>query len=309
MSAPAETARPLCADVAAHEDLTATASRIEHWLLIEFGGHWPYEPLDATIFAGRVRDHLAGQLAALPNSRLLLVKQPGRLRPTGIRVFYGATRERRRRFYTLELEAPGELLDLDVVEALAEDGSQPGEPLAHPLLLVCTHGKRDRCCARYGQPLCEALHATPSRPWVWQASHVGGDRFAGNLVCLPEGLYFGRVGRTDVEPLLAEYREGRIALELYRGRSSDSFVVQAAEGHVRRATGLRGFADLRLLEHRRDAQDAWTVRLVAEVAGTVHEVTVERRLGEPEYLTCRAEVPRRPRHYAVTGHAVVDPSP
>ena len=70
---------------------------------------------------------------------------------------------------------------------MLRDGEGPGEPLGHPLLLVCTHGIRDRCCARYGQELCRNLHGLAPDGWVWQASHVGGDRFAGNLVVLPEG--------------------------------------------------------------------------------------------------------------------------
>ena len=30
-------------------------------------------------------------------------------------------------------------------------------PVEHPLHIVCTHGKHDPCCARYGRPLFEAL--------------------------------------------------------------------------------------------------------------------------------------------------------
>ena len=299
MSVAAPDPRPLCAEVAAAADepLVATASRVEHWLLVEYAGYWPYDPLEASIFAGRLRPHLEAHLAALPHSRLLLVKQPGRLAPTRVRIFYGSTRERGSRFYQLELTAHADLLELDLAAALTGAADPIGMPLEHPLLLVCTHGKRDRCCARYGQPLCEALHSTSSRAWVWQASHVGGDRFAGNLVCLPEGMYFGRVARDDVEPLLDRYRQGRIDIDRYRGRSCYAFPVQAAEAHVRAETGLRGFYDLRLVDVRRDGDDAWTVRIAAEVAGDVHEVRVERRLGEETYLTCRAEVPRRPRHY------------
>ena len=303
MSIQAREPRPLCAEVAAAaaESLVATASRVEHWLLVEYGGYWPYDPLDASIFAGRLRGHLEAQLEALPHSRLLLVKQPGRVAPARVRVFYGWTRERGSRFYQLELDAHADLLELDLAATATGAATAAGTLLEHPLLLVCTHGKRDRCCARYGQPLCEALHATTSRGWIWQASHVGGDRFAGNVVCLPEGIYFGRVARDDVDALVDGYRQGRIDLARYRGRSCYAFPVQAAEAHVRAERELRGFYDLRLLELRRDGADAWTVRLAAEVAGDVDEVRVERRYGDETYLTCRAELARRPRHYVAVG--------
>ncbi len=298
--------RPLCAEVseARGESLAATASRVEHWLLVEYGGYWPYDPLDASIFAGRLRAHLAEQLERLPHSRLLLVKQPPQGRRDRVRVVYGATADRGSRFRALELESHPDLLDIDFAAALRGETPPLGEPLRHPLLLVCTHGKRDRCCARYGQALCEALHAGTSAAWVWQSSHVGGDRFAGNLVCLPEGVYFGRVAPGHVEALLSAYRTGRIDLDRYRGRSCHAFPVQAAELHVRRETGLAGFFDLRLVAARRDGADAWRVELLAELAGVVHEVRVELRVAEEEFLTCRATTPKRARRYVATAHDV-----
>lgn len=297
-------ARPFCADLATErgEPLAATASRVEHWLLIEYGGYWPYEPLDAAVFAGRLREHLADQLRSLRYARLLLVKRAGRGREDRVRVIYGTTAERERRFHQLELEGYPDLLDLDVASALRGEAPPPGEPLDHPLLLVCTHGIRDRCCARYGQALAREVHRHVEPEWVWQSTHVGGDRFAGNLVLLPEGLYFGRVGRADAAPLLTSYLAGRIELPFYRGRSSYPFPVQAAEAHVRSATGLTGFHDLRLLRARKTAAAGWTVELLAELAGVVHELEVASVLGEPTFLTCKAETANPPRHFVVRSH-------
>ena len=305
MTEPALSLRPLCADVsvAGGEAVAATASRVEHWLLVEYAGYWPYEPLDASVFAGRLRNHLAAQLAALPHSRLFLVKRPGRWRRERARVVYGATRERARRFFQLELDSHADLLELDFAAALT-GSAVLGDPLEHPLLLVCTHGKRDRCCARYGQALCEELTRRAPHDWAWQSTHVGGDRFAGNIVCLPEGLYFGRVAREDVAALLDRYAGGKIALERYRGSSCYPFSIQAAELHVRAATGLAGFYDLRLLSARRTGREAWRVELLAEVAGDVHEVEVGVELGDEVLLTCRATTPRRPRRFVVRSHRV-----
>jgi hypothetical protein len=304
LSERASSVRPLCADSshASGEGLGATASQIEHWLLVEHAGYWPYDPLDASVFAGAVREHLAAQLARLPHSRLLLIKRPGRFVPERVRVVYGSTPERGRRFYTVEVERHRSLGELDFAAALLGESAAFGQPLEHPLLIVCTHGKRDRCCARYGQPLCQALHDASHSSWVWQSSHVGGDRFAANLVCLPEGLYFGRVRRGQVDALLRAYVGGRIDLEHYRGRSCYTFAVQAAELRVRQATGLVGFQDLRLVGMRRVRPDTWAVRLVAEVAGVVHDVEVGAELGEPAYLTCRAETPRRARRWIIHSH-------
>jgi hypothetical protein len=299
--------RPLCAEVSvAHgERLGATASRVEHWILVEYSGYWPYDPLDATIFAGGLRAHLTAQLERLPRSRLLLVKQPGRARREHIRLVYGVSREREARFRGLTLERHPDLLGLDLAAALLGEAPLVGEPLEHPLLLVCTHGKRDRCCARYGQLLCAALHQRAPDGWVWQASHVGGDRFAGNLVCLPEGLYFGRLGRKDAGRVLARYLEGAVELDRYRGRSCYSFPVQAAERAVRERAGLTGLHDVRVLAARRLAAEEWRVRVRAELAGEVHEVDVGVELGPEELLTCRSDSPKRPRLFVTRRHRVL----
>jgi hypothetical protein len=290
--------RPLCADEAAArgDPLPGTASRVTAWLLVEYGGRWPYEPLDTSVFVGGLRERLAAQLAAVQGARLFLVKRPGEGRRDRVTVMYGRTPGRFRR---LELATHGGLADLDLV-AMLRDGDGPGEPVEHPLLLVCAHGIRDRCCAKYGQELCRTLNALAPDGWAWQTSHVGGDRFAGNLVVLPEGLYFGRVGREDAPRVLRSYLEGRIDLACYRGRSADPFPVQAADAAVRERTGLTGFHDLRVAGRERVGDGVSEVELVAEVSGETHRVRVERRLGEPQLLTCRAREPRPPWSFAVS---------
>jgi hypothetical protein len=287
--------RPFCAELSAEhgEPVSATASRVEHWLLVEYGGYWPYEPLDAAVFAGSLREQLAGRLRELPSAKLLLVKRSGRARRDRIEVIYGATPERGGWFRRLELEHHGELAELD----LGPTG--PGEPLEHPLLLVCTHGIRDRCCARYGQALCRALDHVADPEWIRQCSHVGGDRFAGNLVVLPEGLYFGRVAPGDADPLIARYLEGQIDLDRYRGRSCWPFAAQAAELAVRRDRGLTGPHDLRVASVRRAGPDLWEVTVLAEVAGERVTLEVAREHGEPQLLTCKAREQRAPRRFVV----------
>jgi hypothetical protein len=289
--------RPFCAEMARERDepLDATASRIDTWLLVEHAGYWPYEPLDAAAFAGPVREHLAAQLAAHRPARLLLVKRPGRRPHRHVEVVYGRTDEQGGRFRRLELGSYEELLGLDL-------GKRAGDHLRQPLLLACTHGIRDRCCARYGQALVRELLRQADPAWIRQASHVGGDRFAANLVVLPEGLYFGRVGREDVAPLLSAYQAGRIELTSYRGRSCHPFAVQAAEGHVRRATGLAGIDDVRLVAVRREARDRFRVELEAIPAGTRHELEVGVAHSEPVLLTCKAQEPKPARRFVVRSH-------
>ena len=127
---------------------------------------------------------------------------------------------------------------------------------------------------------------------MWQSSHIGGDRFAGNVVFLPEGLYFGRVEPAEAWPVLDEYLAGRIDLAHYRGRSAYSFAEQAAERAVREAGGLTGVDDLELVSQRRRENRRSASR------GRLFEVGVTYEPGELTYLTCSSEVLSHPRHYA-----------
>jgi hypothetical protein len=282
--------KPFCADVsrANAEPLGATASRIENWILVEYRGVWSRDLLRGSTFSEPVKRHLREQLGALPHSRLLFVRRPERRGSRGFALFVARSSERDPALHALEVPEYDDLRDVDMTAA-------PGERVGHPLLVVCTHGKRDRCCSLYGRPLYEELRAEAGEDWVWQSSHVGGDRFAGNLVCLPEGLYFGRVGRGEVWGLLDEYLAGRIELGHYRGRSSYGFAVQAAERRIREETGLAGIHDLALTEVERSADGAWRVAFLA--GGALHEVDVVEELGELTYLTCDAATTKRPRRF------------
>ena len=154
------------------------------------------------------------------------------------------------------------------------------------MFVVCTHGRRDPCCAERGRPLARAT-ALAASDLVWESTHVGGDRFAGNLVAFPHGLYFGRVQPEEGPAIVAAYREGRIAhLERYRGRTIHPTPVQAAEATLRRQRGLDGLDDVALERARRDGDrvEVW----FATPAGTAL-VTVARSLRPPMRLTCHSE--------------------
>jgi hypothetical protein len=277
--------RPFCAELSAAngEKIGATASRVDRWILLEYRGLWSPDPLRGSMLDDAVKAHLA-ELLARARSRLLFIRRP-RSHHRGVFCYTALTSERGSQIFALQLARHDELVGLDLF------GADRGEPLDNPLFAVCTHGKRDRCCARYGRPLYDAVADQVDREWVWQCTHVGGDRFAGNLVCFPEGLYFGRVGLGDVWPLLDDYLAGKIYLDCYRGRCCYPFSVQAAEEVVRRATGRTGLDDVRLVSVAGNL-------VVLEAGGTRYEAEVTEELGEPSCLTCGAGKLSRPVRYS-----------
>ncbi len=130
-------------------------------------------------------------------------------------------------------------IDLPSVVETIRAGGVPdgGRRVEEPAVWVCVHGKRDRCCAKFGAPVFEAAAALEGVD-VWQTSHLGGHRFAATLLCLPTGLCYGRVQADDVDSLVRNHAQGRVHdLTLFRGRSCWSAPAQAAVHFVRAHVG------------------------------------------------------------------------
>lgn len=119
-------------------------------------------------------------------------------------------------------------LDPDVLAALAAGEPPPGTARDRPLFLVCTHARRDRCCGRFGVPLARDL-ATRYPEEVWETTHVGGHRFAANLVILPHGLYYGPVDVPAARAAIDAYQRGTIIARGYRGRAGQQPAAQEAD--------------------------------------------------------------------------------
>jgi hypothetical protein len=182
------------------------------------------------------------------------------------------------------LDGPEALLDIDV-DALGS-GRSPGlTPTRRPVFCVCTHGRHDSCCATLGRPTATALTASHPEE-TWDVSHIGGDRFAANVLVLPEGLYYGRVSAAAAPALATRHLAGHLDLDLLRGRSGYGFAVQVAEVAVRREAGETRTHAVRLLETSRQGDDV-TARF--DVAGSTYDVVVRRSQTAQEHrLTCRA---------------------
>ena len=227
----------LCSDAseAADEPLAATAVTAQRWLLLEVRGGWPRDVGEHGALPPAAEDAVSAWLAAAPRSRLQFIRRPGR-DGEPLAAFLVRAEEQAGEVRRVELREHEQLADVDLESAGARvDGS---------LLLVCGHGSRDRCCARFGTPVFTTLAERLGPEELWISSHQGGHRFAPNLLALPAGLQFGRVAAEDAPLVAARALAGRIDLDRYRGRTCYDGAVQAAEVAVRRASGLEGVSDV-----------------------------------------------------------------
>jgi hypothetical protein len=286
---------PSCADVsrAYHEPLYGTASRIRNWLLVEADRPWDREPFtDLSLRPPLSR--VLKQTADRFKIRLLLIRRSaannGR-EPACFAVHSGTSQQWIRRCDVDDLSR----IDL----AAMRQGDPPfvGRSWDRSLYLVCTHSEHDPCCGRYGRDVADEL--TDHRPEeTWECSHVGGDRFAANLVCLPYGLYFGRVPPERARQIVSEYEEGVIELDHYRGRSCFDPIVQAADILIRSRERLTHIDDL-TLSRRHDHAGGEATLAFRDRTGVEHEIRIAARRGSRRRITCYATGEGSPREYRV----------
>lgn len=267
---------PFCAEASErlHEPLAGSAaSDTDVWFVLEHEGPWAPKPLDSEGLPGEVRKRLAQWLETIPRSRLQLIRRPDR-RGDGTVLLFGFSGGPDPWMVRFDLERPQGLLDLDPRGVLRDRGHPGARPVPDPLHLVCTHGKRDRCCAKWGMATYCALEALDPEA-VWQTSHTGGHRFAANVLSFPHGISYGRVAPEEAGALLEAHRAGRLhSLDRMRGRTCHDAPTQAAEVRIRGELGQMG---LDAVAHRStDPQgpDRWSVHF--EVGGQEHAVQVCR---------------------------------
>lgn len=288
---------PSCSSLssAEGESLAATASQVGRWVLIEDPGPWGYDALIQNRVPSGMLDDIKAWSDAI-GARLVLIRRGPRKRGAARAIYIASSvPERRwvRKLSTDDLEA---LLTVGR-DAFGIGADLPGDPV-ESLYLVCTHGRHDRCCSVRGNPVARALCAELGDA-AWECSHIGGDRFAANVVCLPRGAYFGRVTAADAPRLISDYADGLLDLECFRGWSAYPFAVQAAEIAARRQLGLTGIDDVAPRSWHKASPTQVDVSLAVE--GRVIEASVElRRSSEEYYLTCRAQETGRPLLFEVT---------
>ena len=184
-------------------------------------------------------------------------------------------------------------------------------------VLVCTHGSRDACCATRGYPVYQTLRRKLAPEMnggmrVWQSSHLGGHRFAPNILDLPEGRSWVRPEEDDIDALINHTRPASEMAHLYRGWSGlhtpyEQVVEQAilaqqgwdwtqhtASGEVTRKSGDGRHAEVRISYSDADGRQRAYEAVVeqTEDAPRIDCVTTEPSEPSPQFaLTSITHLP------------------
>ena len=274
-----------CSDLARseNEQLFGTVKRIRLHIALEYASAWNRKTIESEFLPREVRQFVAQIRERIPETRFLLVRQK-ESKDRKPSCFLAVTQEARAALYQWQLDDYRDMLSLDVQALL--DGVSPMPPRAEPMFLICNHGQHDKCCAKFGNPVLEAARSAGGGQ-IWESSHVGGCRFAANLVCLPHGLVYGHLSPPDSIRAIRDHKDGKIFLPKFRGRASFSKPVQAAEYFVRREEGIEEIDALCLAGSVQSGPASWTTTFA--LAGTNASFVVEHtaaRSASPRLLAC-----------------------
>lgn len=256
---------PLCAIASreARETLVGTASRDgARFLLVEAGEPWGRDPMVDSLLPMAVKERLAAAAEARPGTRIAFVRPVGREEPVP-RLYVAGGSPRAERVVRVDLPSYEAVCALPLESWL--DGETAGTTPVDPIVvLVCTHGKRDRCCAKFGVALAQSLAREPGLLTL-QASHLGGHRFAAIAVTLPDGMTYGHLSEDDASAFADAVRERRIFdAPRFRGRAGLDEPAQVADAHVRITRGLGADAPLTVLDIAKDVGGAVVTLALAD---------------------------------------------
>ena len=263
--------------------MLGTAFAASRVLLVEQPGPWGRSGLTQSRFDGAVAATLVARAQAA-GMRVQAIRRPGRTAGDAVRRWMIADcRDEREQLRVGTFDSDAELLELPL------DGSA-GEVDAQPLFLVCAHSRHDACCALRGRAVAAALEQVqPGR--VFECSHLGGDRFAANVLVLPAGLLYGRVLPFAAPEFVAAAQAGEVVGALLRGRIGLAPAAQAALAFGYEHLALRRRSDLRVLGTGETVDNRVDVHLAGPHGEVVVTVSVEPTAADG--LTCANPAPNQ----------------
>ncbi|MGC4880049.1 sucrase ferredoxin [Micromonospora sp. DT43] len=273
------------------DPLTATALETRGWILVEHEGPWGKNALRESDLDPALVAEIEARTDATGVRVQLISPPPGS--PPGACYIAGDPRDTRAPWLVrLGMKEVGDVLGLDFAAIAAGHRPDGGEP-AGPLYAVCANEQSDPCCGSTGRQV-HAAAADRLGDRVRRTAHVGGHKYAANMVVFPYALYYGRLDPHSVLNVLDANEAGHLFADKYRGRSTFSIAEQAAEQHLRRVLGLTALDAVTLLEAARSPGDRrHHVRLAA--AGREYTVTVTERDQLPARLqSCTDKGPTVP---------------
>jgi hypothetical protein len=208
------------------EQIQGTAPSFQYIFLLEYESYWDSKPLLNNTINKDVLKYMFSAIKLLGNAKMLFIKSDKSTKKGGLKLFLINTSFKEGNYKVIEFNNYNDILLIDLINIITDNDEMTDKEI---LYLVCTNGKKDKCCAKYGFPIYQNLKKNISNEQIWQCTHIGGDRFAPNIITFPNGAHYGHLKVDEIEKFLSTTLDGNIYLEKYRGKSKYNKYEQAAE--------------------------------------------------------------------------------
>lgn len=199
--------------------MAGTAIQVDVWIMLEYRRAWTAKALNDNQLQAPTQAWLEKTVSDFAErgltARAQFIRRPERTETIQLFVAQAG------RLGGLSMNSETDLHELDLATTELPEVNQTQ-------YFVCVNAKRDICCAKFGRPTYTAIYQQVQGR-AWQTTHVGGHRYAPNVLTLPQSALYGRVTPNDVPEFLADTENERLARKFLRGQTRYSPVAQIAE--------------------------------------------------------------------------------
>lgn len=290
----------------AGEQIYGSAAEAQVWLALEYAAPWEPRAVEESALPPAVKAQLQHWERTVPGVRVQLIKKGPQRAEAALAFYVGLAAEQHPSLYRFALQDYHDLLAIDLPALMQGDSRYTTHQVDERLFLVCTNGKRDLCCAKWGLPVYQAMNRYNTSA-VWQTTHTGGHRFSATLICLPHGIAYGWVETTDAQALIDSYEQNRLyRLDRYRGRTCYNSITQVGEAFLREQTGNLDLTAYRHITTLPEAAHTWQVRFQAVNNGATYALQlVEYPSAFANPTSCSKSKGETLRQYRLAGYQVI----
>lgn len=263
------------------DGLIGTASGFNKLLLIEYNETFEDKAFVNSNIDELVKQKIQEEFIVNSDTRLLLIKRDNPKNINKINVFAIYNDYNNLSINHFMINAYSEFLEMDLEEIFKKNN------YSDSFYLVCTNGKKDKCCGKFGMKIYKDLISKNAD--VWQCTHVGGDRFAPNIIAIPSLINYGHVENEDLQEIIDCTNKKEVYLKKYRGSSSLSLYNQAAEGFIRERYNIKDFKILKFINSERINAKQILSQFNIENEGEKIILVTKEKSDYFNYLSCKQE--------------------
>lgn len=264
------------------EPWLGSASPAQVWIALSHPKPWGANALSSIDIGDQNRKHLTSIFSLYPDSRIQIITQNN---SSEIVLFFAVAFEHDQRLYRIPLSNYDSIRDLQWQDIIDNKPAYQKYSSHTPVYLICTNDQHDPCCGKWGQQLFDQNSNTKN---LWQCSHLGGDRFAANVVSLPTGSYYRQIDEQALKAIIEAEKQNTIYIDRFAGRSCYDRITQVAFHYLLRANPQTAINDWQLKEKNENEPLHYTITFQGKADDEVTINIEQINTGISDFFSCHA---------------------